>query len=135
MNAVDTNVLIYVHDHRDLRKQQAAAALVTSLANPVLLWQVACEYIAAGRKLKAVGVSEDEIWTNLRLLQSLWPLVLPQWQHLIRAESLVRRHSLSFWDALLVAAAIESGIGTIYSEDLASIGPIEGIRIINPFSL
>lgn len=47
MNAVDTNVLIYVHDPRDREKQATADALVRSLIDGVLLWQVACEFIAA----------------------------------------------------------------------------------------
>ena len=70
MNAVDTNVLVYLHDPRDRNKQAAAAALVSSLTDGVLIWQVACEYVAAARKLKALGVTNDEIWRNLRLLQS-----------------------------------------------------------------
>ena len=57
MNAVDTNVLIYTHDPRDPAKQNKAVALVASLADGVLLWQVACEYIAASRKLTAYGLS------------------------------------------------------------------------------
>jgi hypothetical protein len=44
MNAVDTNVLLYVHDPRDVTKQATAANLLQSLADGVLLWQVACEY-------------------------------------------------------------------------------------------
>jgi len=51
MNAVDTNVLVYLHDTRDPAKQAQAAALVMSLADGVLLWQVACEYVAAVRNI------------------------------------------------------------------------------------
>ena len=51
MNAVDTNVLIYVRDPRDLEKQQRAVDLTTELSAGALLWQVACEFIAASRKL------------------------------------------------------------------------------------
>jgi len=49
MNAVDTNVLIYVNDPRDPVKQALAASLVSSLTDGVLVWQVACEYLAASR--------------------------------------------------------------------------------------
>jgi predicted nucleic acid-binding protein len=134
MNAVDTNVLVYLHDSRDPAKQMRAAALVKSLADGVLLWQVACEYIAASRKLKPVGVPEHEIWTNLRLVQASWQLVVPEWRHLDRAETLLQQHALSFWDALLISAALESGVGTIYSEDLVGVGHIPGIQIVNPFT-
>ena len=59
MNAVDTNILIYVHDDRDPAKQATAYALVQSLTSAVMLWQVACEYIAASRKITASGYSVD----------------------------------------------------------------------------
>jgi predicted nucleic acid-binding protein len=49
MNAADTNVLLYVHDTRDATKQATASNLLQSLTDGVLLWQVACEYLAASR--------------------------------------------------------------------------------------
>ena len=45
MNAVDTNILIYVNDPRDPDKQEIAISLVSALTEGVLLWQVACEYL------------------------------------------------------------------------------------------
>ena len=39
MNAVDTNVLIYVHDYRDPPKQAIAKTLVGTLTDALLLWQ------------------------------------------------------------------------------------------------
>jgi predicted nucleic acid-binding protein len=54
MNAVDTNILIYVKDPRDARKQAVAASLTSSLTDGVLLWQVACEYVAASRKARCL---------------------------------------------------------------------------------
>lgn len=50
MNAVDTNILIYVQDTRDPVKQAKAVELIDTLTEGVLLWQVACEYVAASRK-------------------------------------------------------------------------------------
>jgi predicted nucleic acid-binding protein len=133
MNAVDTNVLLYVHDPRDARKQALAIQLLKSLTSPVLLWQVACEYVASSRKLKPIGVSPQEIWDNLHILQANWALVLPDWKHLARAETLLKTHSLSFWDALLIAVAAEEGITTLYSEDFSGLPPIGSMKIVNPF--
>ena len=55
MNAVDTNVLIYACDQSDVRRQRLALDLITSTPDCVLLWQVACEFIAASRKLNKQG--------------------------------------------------------------------------------
>ncbi|BAZ11026.1 hypothetical protein NIES4071_28500 [Calothrix sp. NIES-4071] len=47
MNAVDTNILIYVNDPRDTIKQAKASSLISNLTDGVLLWQVACEILDA----------------------------------------------------------------------------------------
>ncbi len=54
MNAVDTNVLVYAKDPRDPRKRAIAVALVRDLDEGLLLWQVACEFLAASRKLSVL---------------------------------------------------------------------------------
>ena len=43
------------------------------------------------------------------------------------------RHGLSFWDALIWAAAAENGIKTVYTEDYQDGREIEGVRFVNPF--
>jgi len=52
MIALDTNVLIYACDKADLKRQQVALALIPNAGDGVLLWQVACEFVAASRKLR-----------------------------------------------------------------------------------
>src|SRR2546421_8353452 len=106
MNAVDTNVLIYVRDPPDLEKQQRAVDLTTELRAGALLWQVACEFIAASRKLTPHGFTQGDAWRDLEQLRALWTLVLPSEGVLIRAEQLITKHSLSHWDAMLIAACI-----------------------------
>ena len=49
------------------------------------------------------------------------------------ALGLARDHGLSFYDALIVAAAIEAGCDTLYSEDLQHGRTIGGLAIVNPF--
>lgn len=74
-----------------------------------------------------------EAWDDLRSLHSLWVGILPKWQHHQVCERLMRDHSLSFWDALLIATALEEGVTTLYSEDFTGVGPIGTLQIINPF--
>lgn len=134
MNAVDTNILIYAHDPRDAAKQNRAVELIASLVDGVLLWQVACEYIAASRKLEAYGLSRAQVWADLHDLRDEWRFVIPTPATLESAEALMVTGNLSVWDALLVAACVESGAMRLYSEDFdASISGATGIEIINPF--
>ena len=134
MNAVDTNVLFYVHDQRDVVKRVAAASLVESLDDGVLLWQVACEYLAASRKLEPFGYSRAQAWQYVRELQDAWATLLPDWAMLDRAELLLSRYSLSSWDALLIAACLEGSITRLYSKDFDASVQAEGIEIVNPFA-
>jgi len=133
MNAIDTNVLIYAHDPRDPRKQTTAIALIESLADAVLLWQVACEYISAAKKIEPFGYSREQAWLDIRELRSVWDAILPSWEVADRAERLLDRYSLSFWDAMIVAACAEAGVERLYSEDFGD-RTIDGLEIANPFS-
>ncbi len=134
MNAVDTNVLIYSHDPRDPLKQNKAVALIASLTDGVLLWQVACEYVSASRKLSAYGLSRQQAYTDLRRLRVAWTPVLPSWPVIDKAESLMVTGNLSFWDAMIVAACVEGGVRTLYTEDFdSSTSAISGVKIVNPF--
>ena len=109
MNAVDANVLLYVHDPRDLTKQATAANLPQSLTDGVLLWQVACEYLAASRKLVPFGYNLIQAYQDVRDLQRVWFTLLPSWSTLDRAETLLSNYSLSFWDAMIIAARVWHG--------------------------
>jgi predicted nucleic acid-binding protein len=134
MNAVDTNVLIYVRDDREPAKQATAYALIQSLTSAVLLWQVACEYIAASRKIVASGYNVDMAWQDIRKLQTVWVTKFPTLDVLMRAEELMRRRSLSSWDALLVAACLEAGVTRLYTEDFDDSLRAEGLEVVNPFA-
>ena len=133
MNAVDTNVLLYVHDPRDPAKQQTAAALIQSLTDGVLLWQVASEYLSASAKLEPFGYDRTQAWQDIRDLRRVWTSILPTWQVHDRAETLLANYSLSFWDSMLLAACLEASVTRLYSEDLVAYPRINGLECVNPF--
>jgi predicted nucleic acid-binding protein len=133
MNAVDTNVLVYASDPRDPRKNAIANALVLSLRDAVLLWQVACEYVNASRKLVAHGYEQDQAWHDIQDLRKDWKLVLPDFDVFKEAERLFQRYSLSVWDSLLIAACLVGGVERLYTEDFDAYNRIDGLEIINPF--
>lgn len=133
MNAVDTNVLFYAHDQRDVSKREAAVKLISSIEDGALLWQVACEFLAAAKKLEPFGYDRQHAWQDIRSLRLVWSVVFPGWAVLERADDLVKRYSLSHWDALLIASCVESPVTRLYSEDFDAYGEIDGVEIVNPF--
>jgi len=46
---------------------------------------------------------------------------------------LYRLYGLSFWDAAILRAAIQSGAGTLYTEDFQHGRRFDGVEIVNPF--
>jgi predicted nucleic acid-binding protein len=135
MNAVDTNVLLYVHDPRDTGKQATAGSLLQSLTEGVLLWQVACEYLAASRKLEPLGYNRSTAWRDIDDLRRVWTTILPSWDVLERAERLLSSYSLSFWDSMIIAACLEGGVMRLYSEDFDAYPHVDGLELVNPFKV
>ena len=51
----------------------------------------------------------------------------------ISARALAEAHQLSFYDALIVASAIEAGCDVLYSEDMQHGRALGGLTVVNPF--
>ncbi|HYO24567.1 MAG TPA: PIN domain-containing protein [Lacipirellulaceae bacterium] len=133
MIAVDTNIHIYAHDSRDARKQLTALQVIESLTSGVLLWQVACEFLAASRKLAPQGHRTEDSRAVLRDLLEVWTPAGHAWSNLDVAAELVIASSMSWWDALLVAACEQAGVTVLYSDDLGGRPSLRGVTFVNPF--
>ena len=134
MNAVDTNILIYVNDPRDPVKQEIAISLISALTEGILLWQLACKYLAASRKLESLGYNRAQAYHYVRDLQQVWCTALPTWRVIDRAEDLMSRFSLSHWDSMIIAACLDVNVQTLYTEDIGY-SNIDGLAIVNPFKV
>ena len=133
MIAVDTNVLIYACNQADQRRQQIDLDLITGSSDGVLLWQVACEFLSASRKLNKQGFTPAHAWNRLAEFRDLLPLILPTAANLARAKELHISRGTSLWDALIIAACVEVGVEILYSEDVPGFDNFEGVRVVNPF--
>lgn len=134
MRAADTNILLYVQDPRDPEKQKIAREIIEQLTDGVLLWQVACEYVNAARKFAPFGFDQEQAFRDLQDFRRAWGMLLPSWEVMLTAERLLKSYSLSFWDAVLVAACVEGGVTHLVTEDMGGTPSIEGVRIVNPFA-
>jgi predicted nucleic acid-binding protein len=132
---VDTNVLVYAWDDADPAKQERASDWIDHLwdeGSGRLSFQVMQElYVTLTRKL-APGLNPEETRAYIRDLMawrpvSIGPLVL---EH---AWSVEQRYGISFWDALIVAAAGSASCETLLTEDLQHDAVLEGVRVVSPF--
>jgi len=133
MNAVDTDVLVHACDQSAGARQQTALDLIHETADCVLLWQVACEFVSASRKLASQNFTPTEAWQRLDTYLKLMQLVVPTAEVLEQARELHVVRQCAFWDALIYAACREAGVTRIYSEDLPG-APLEGLEVVNPFT-
>lgn len=61
-------------------------------------------------------------------------VVVTQVDDILAATDLARLHPLSFWDALVIHAALAARYPVLYSEDLQHGFRIDGLEITNPFA-
>jgi predicted nucleic acid-binding protein len=124
----DTNVLVYAATS-DPKKERAAACLDRGGMASV---QVLNEFVhVARRKLRHDWPLIELALEQFRLaLEAIVPITMSTHAS---AVLLARDESLSFFDALIVAAAIEAGCDTLYSEDMQHGRTIGDLAIVNPF--
>ena len=133
---IDTNIFIYQLDTRDPRKHAIAERIVSeALANEnaCISFQVIQECL--NTLLRKAEITLDATATRAYLDTVLAPLYrvrssLDLYRH---ALELQQRWHFSFYDSVIVAAALEAGCKRLLSEDLQHGQRIETLRIENPF--
>jgi len=129
----DTNVLIYADDKAAPAKQRRALDLIAQhrrAGTGVVSLQVLQEYfVVITRKLL---VDSRVARRKVELLAEL-DVAAPDVADVLAAIDLHRLHGLSFWDALILRSAKQSGCRVVFSEDMQEAREIDGLRIENPF--
>ena len=132
---IDTNILVYAHDLDAGDRHDKAAAVIEDLWDTnagVISTQVLQEfYVTVTRKIIAPleRIRAREMIRNYLV----WPVHLNDAETILSASEIEARSNLSFWDALIVAAARILKADKILSEDMNHGQRIEGILIENPF--
>ena len=133
---VDTNILIYAHDLDAGTKNSKASQLLINLwetGTGILSIQVLQEfYVNITRKIPSPLTRS--VARGLISNYMAWQVELNTPQTLLHASEIEERYQLSFWDALIIAAAYQGGSDKILTEDLNHGQVIEGILIENPFT-
>jgi predicted nucleic acid-binding protein len=128
----DTNVLVYVVGQHDERTGKAEELLA---AGGVISVQVLNELASVSRK--KLGMSWDEVSEALGAVRALCspPVQLTVDMH-DASLRLAARYGFAFYDALIIAAALEAECAMLYSEDFQDGQIIEGrLTVRNPFVL
>jgi predicted nucleic acid-binding protein len=133
---VDTNILIYAHDRSTGVKHERARELVERLwtsGQGVLSTQVLQELCVNLRRKVARPLAADEIRRLIYDYMS-WEIVINSPDAVIQALEFEARYKTSFWDALILQAAEQSGAAVLYSEDLSAKQSYGTVQVVNPLA-
>jgi predicted nucleic acid-binding protein len=130
---VDTNVLLYGSDPLDPAKQRRAQLWLNSLwehGAGVVSWQVLHEfYVNAIRKLRSSAMqarSTVDVFVEWQPVDTSHILIQRAWHWMDKVQ-------LSYWDALIVAAAERCGCQWLLSEDFQAGQKLGSVTVVNPF--
>jgi len=130
---VDTNVFLYALDKANLKKHETAQMWKAELwksRRGRTSFQVLQEFYArATQKWPNLFL---EVRSSVRNLLEWNPIVMDS-EILERAWKIQDRFKLSFWDALIVAAAKAASCRYLLTEDLQADQELDGVLVVNPF--
>jgi predicted nucleic acid-binding protein len=133
---VDANVLVYAFDASAGEKKSAAEQLLRRLwdaGTGRLSVQVLQEFFVIVTAKVARPMSIENAAARIREF-TVWKVFSPRASDVLRAILIREQSGISFWDAMIVHAAAESGCDVLWTEDLNDGQVIGGVRIRNPFS-
>ena len=133
---LDTNVFVYSLDKSSPAKQKRATQLVREAAatgKGIVSYQVVQEFFSVALRgfadVMSIAEAEQYLGTVFR------PMLAVQSSQALLADALrlYERYRLSWYDSLIVAAALEAECGVLYSEDMHHGQTFGDLRIDNPF--
>ncbi|MCW5978853.1 MAG: PIN domain-containing protein [Bryobacteraceae bacterium] len=133
---LDTNLLIYAIDATDPHKQAVAQTWIATAhesGDGLVSYQVVQEWFNVVLRKAAAPLSVDEAASIYhRLIEPLWRIQSTR-ELLDTALDLHRRDSISWWDSLIVSAALQGRCERVLSDVLQDGRTIRGLKVHNPF--
>ena len=132
---VDTNILVYGHDSSAGQKYERAAQVLLDLWETglgILSTQVLQEFLVTVTTRIPRPLDLDRAEEIIKDLL-LWNVVVNDGRAILAALKLQRRYHYSFWDSLIIQAAISGRAAVLLTEDLQGGQVIDSLKIVNPF--
>lgn len=133
---LDTNIVVYAHDLSSGEKHAVAKEILDFLwesRRGVISVQVLQELFVCMTK----KIVKPILIKNAKMIieyLSNWQVVDNDKYITLKAIDLQEKYKFSFWDSLIIQAAIQSQANILFSEDLPDGQFIMGTKILNPFT-
>lgn len=133
---LDTNVFVYQLEGRDGRKAEIAQDLIRrgiESGKACISFQVVQECLNTALRKVLVPLGGHEMRRYLDSVLAPLLRVQPSLRLYHASLDIQSRYRFAYYDALIVAAALDAGCATLYSEDLQDGQRIEGLTVVDPF--
>lgn len=131
---LDSNIWLYaLLPHQDVLKVSSAISLIKNKRREIVISsQVVIE--VAANLLRKGNFSEPQVAKFIKDAYQNFQVITITETILLKASELRSRYSLSYFDSIIVSAALESNSSILYSEDMHNGLIVESrITINNPF--
>jgi predicted nucleic acid-binding protein len=133
---LDTNIFVYSFDHSSATKSGRASQLIgraVTTRTGVISYQVVQEFFNLALRKFAKPMRPEDAEQYLGAV--FRPLMTINSSQALYGEALriTQRYRFSWYDSLIIAAALEANCSILYSEDLQHGQKIGDLRIENPF--
>ena len=132
---IDTNIFIYAYDATAGEKHRTAGEILTNLWNSglgVISTQVLQEFFVNVVQKIPKPIDKQQAKEIVRDFLK-WHVVVNTGDSIIEAIDICLKFGYSFWDSMIIEAAITGGAAVLISEDLQDGQVISGVTIRNPF--
>lgn len=128
---LDTNIVVYLYSGDEPEKRAAALALIEQ-NNIVVSTQVLSEL--ANTLSRKFGLSFDVVGQAVTEVRDACTVVPVMPDTITQALTLAQKYKYSYYDSLILAAALSAGCETVVTEDMQHAQLIENVLTIrNPF--
>lgn len=132
---IDTNIAVYLFDNGSPDKQKVSQDIFSgneNRGNLVLSTQVLQEFYVVVTKKLSIPLDPKAAYRSVQNLSSLLVVQIDT-EMIMSAINLSQKHTVSFWDSLIIKSAIVGGAKKLYSEDLQNGREFGNLEIQNPF--
>jgi len=133
---LDTNIIVYAHDRSSGDKHADAREIMDYLwenRKGVISVQVLQEFFVCVTKkiFKPLPIKNAR---DILDYLSTWDVVANDKHITLKAIDIQERYQFSFWDSLIIQAAIQGQARIVLSEDLPGGQVVNDLKILNPFT-
>lgn len=126
---IDSNIFLYAFCDKDKTKHTIASSII--LQEGIISVQVINE--VSVNMLKKLGFSNDEIREFVVSCYERYTVANIELSTFLKAAEIRRGYNISYYDSLIIAAAINTKAEILYSEDMQNGLKIEDLTVKNPF--